>query len=160
MGLFTRPDSDPKKLHAVIERVWPLVVTYSQTLAEHSTDGFPRPMSLLPFPKKAISDAMLEWLTLLSKPNTLRTLEMHMPALVEEVASAEAVESLIVQYLMLCYFIPDRDAQIFRQLATGDFTGLSDDDVERRSTIVSGFMYDRGEREEKLKRLGYSVRDV
>ena len=155
MVWFSSPESDPKKLYAVYERVWPMVVAYSRALAADATPKGPRPMSSLPFPKTAISDALLEWLTLLSKPGTLRTLKAHMPQLLEEVASAKTVESLIVQYLMLCYFIPDRDAQIFGQLAAGDLTGLSKHDVERRSTIWSSFMYERGGREAKLKRLGY-----
>jgi len=157
MAWFSSPESDPKKLRAVIERIWPIVVAYSQALAAHATPGVPRPMSSLPFPKTAISDALLEWLTLLSKPATLRTLKANMPELVEEVASGETVESLIVQYLMLCYFIPDRDAQIVGQLAVGDFTGLSEYEVERSSAISSSIMYDRGEREATLKRLGFPI---
>ena len=155
MAWFSSPESDPKKLRAVIERVWPIVVASSQALFAHATPGGPRPMSSLPFSKTVISDVLLEWLTLLSKPTTLRTLKTNMPELVEEVASAEAVESLLVQYLMLCYFVPDRDAQIFGQLAVGDFTGLAKYEVERHSTIWSGIMHDRREREAKLKRLGY-----
>lgn len=155
MAWFSRVESDAKKLRAVIERVWPIVVAYSQTLTEHQAAGVPRPMSSLPFSKAVISDALLEWLTLLSKPATLRTLKANLPDLLDEVASTETVESLIVQYLYLCYYIPDRDAQIVRQLAAGDFAGLSDYQVERRSTISSAIMYDRGEREANLKRLGY-----
>jgi hypothetical protein len=160
MAWFSSPESDPKKLRTVIERVWPIVVAYSKTLAPNlGSFGGPYPMSSLPFSKTVISDSLLEWLILLSKPATLRTLKSHLPELIEEVASAETVESLIVQYLSLCYFIPDRDAQIFQQLGTGNITDLAQHEVERFSTIKSGIMYDRGEREDKLKRLGYPTSD-
>jgi hypothetical protein len=152
-------ESDPKKLRAVIERVWPIVVAYSEALGDVGTFRVPRPVSSLPFPKTAISDALLEWLTALSKPATIRTLRAHLPDLLEEVASAGAVGSLIVQYLMLCYFIPDRDAQIVAQLAAGDFAGLSEHEVERGSTISSSMMYDRAQREATLKQLGYPTSD-
>ena len=79
------------------------------------------------------------------------------PELVEEVASGETSESLVVHYLLLSYFIPDRDAQILEQLARGELRGLAMHEVERQKAIWSGIMYDRGEREAALKRLGYAT---
>jgi hypothetical protein len=155
MAWFSSADSDPVKLRGVIERVWPVIVTYSQAMAAHAAGGVPRPMSSLPESKTKISDALYEWLTLLARPATARTLRVHWPELVEELASPETIESLIVQYLTLSYYIPDRDAQVVRQLALGDFQGLSEYEVDRTATINKSILYDRGEREAKLKRLGY-----
>lgn len=131
MSWFSSIEIDPTKLRAVIDRVWPIIVTYSQALAAHVAEGVPRPMSSLPYSKTLISDALLEWLTLLARPTTVRTLKSHCPDLVEEVASPATIESLIVLYLSLSYDIPDRDAQIIRHLSVGDFNSLSEDEIER-----------------------------
>lgn len=157
MAWFSSTESDPKKLLTVVDRVWPIIVAYSKVSAAASPQP-PHPMSALPHPKAAIGDALLEWLTLLAKPATSRTIESNWPELVDELASPATVESLIVQYLLLPYYIPDRDAQIMHMTATGQLDRLAEYEIERVSTIRTAMMAERGERESELNRLGYRTR--
>jgi hypothetical protein len=45
---------------------------------------------------------------LLAKPETRPTIASNWPGMLDELASAETIQSLIVQYLILPYYIPDR----------------------------------------------------
>jgi hypothetical protein len=75
--------------------------------------------------------------------------------MVEELLAPELIESLIEQYLILPYYIPDSDAQLVRQVAAGRFQGLSENDFARARTIMDGVMAEQGEKESRLKKLGY-----
>lgn len=155
MAWFSSIESDPKKLRAVVDRVWPIIASYSQVMAARTGGPPPHPMSALRHPKSVIGDALLEWLTLLAKPTTKRTITTNWPELADKFGSAATVESLIVQYLLLPYYIPDRDAQITHQVANGEVDHLDAYEIKRVSTIRMAIVAERVERESQLKRLGF-----
>jgi tetratricopeptide (TPR) repeat protein len=148
-------ESTRHQLRAVLDRVWPIIVAYSQVASAKQQGPPPYPMSALPHPKALIADAILEWLTLLAKPDTARTITANWPHVLSDVGSQETIEALRVQYLFLPFYVPDRDAQIMHQVATGRFDALSPHEVQGSSSIQQGILSERAQHEDDLRRLGY-----
>lgn len=153
MNWFRRTAEDPTKLRAVMERVWPIIIVFADTL--NDCEPGPSPMSALPYPKSVISDALMEWLTLLAKPATRRTVAANWPAHLERVSSPASVDWLVGMYVSLSCYLPDRDASLLLAISAGRVDELSSYDLQRGEAIRAAFMYDRGDRELKLQQLGY-----